>query len=323
MAEKRGRPGPRASGPAPSRSAELATGPIDRLLALAGDPADASTGSGERLRWFRRALAAWSVARTVVWTTLDAPLDPSVLAATLVLLVAACGLAWAPRLETVASRVALPALLAQLALTFPLTPNHFFLEVWATALLAFADPAGESDALVLAGLRWLTAIVLFVTGCQKLAYGHYWHGDFLAFMVGRGDRFADLFAWVLPADEIARLGSYDAFRGGSGPYRVANLPFVLMSNLVWIAELALPAGMLAARTRTLASVAAMAFIATLQLGAREAGFAILFLNLLALFAPAPLAKAVAVTSLAVLGLVALAALGILPGSALVRGWHLW
>lgn len=317
MAEKRGRSGPAAAKPPP----EAATGPLDRLLAVAGDPA--GTDVAERLRWFRRALVAWSVARTIVWTTLDAPLDPSVLAATVVVLIVACGLAWAPSLETLATRVALPALLAQLALTFPLTPNHFFLEVWATVLLAFADRARQADALVLAGLRWLTAIVLFVTGCQKLAYGHYWQGDFLAFMVGRGDRFADLFAWVLPADEIARLASYDPFRGGSGPYRVANVPFVAMSNLVWIAELALPAGLLAAHTRSLATGAAMLFIAALQLGAREAGFAIVFLNLLALFAPARLAKGVAWTSLAALGGIALAALGIVPGSALVRGWHLW
>lgn len=205
----------------------------------------------------------------------------------------------------------------------PLTPNHFFLEVWATALLAIADRPRQADALVLAGLRWLTAIVLFVTGCQKLAYGHYWQGDFLAFMVGRGDRFADLFAWVLPADEIARLTSYDAFRGGSGPSRVASTPFVAMSNLVWIAELALTAGLLVARTRTITTGAAMVFIAALQLGAREAGFAMLFSNLLALFAPAPLAKGAACATLAALGGIALAALGIVPGSALVRGWHLW
>jgi hypothetical protein len=293
------------------------------LLAIAADDSEADTDTAKRLRWFRRALVAWGVARTVVWTTLDAPLDATVLAASLVLLLVALGLAWVPRVETIASRFALPALVAQLALTLPLTPNHFFLEVWATALLAFADPGGRADALVLAGLRWLTAIVLFVTGCQKLAYGHYWHGDFLAFMVGRGDRFADLFAWVLPADEIARLASYDAFRGGSGPYRVASVPFIAMSNLVWLAELALPAGLLAARTRTMATVAAMAFIAALQLGAREAGFAILFLNLLALFAPVRLAQGVAMASLAALGVMTLAALGILPGSALVRAWHLW
>lgn len=323
MAEKRGRSGLRPSGTTPARPPEPAVGAIDRLLALAGDPADPDTAPSERLRWFRRTLLAWGVARTIVWTTLDAPLDPSVLAATLVLLVVALALAWVPRVEALASRVALPAVLAQLALTFPLTPNHFFLEVWATAFLAFADRAGRADALVLAGLRWLTAIVLFVTGCQKLAYGHFWHGDFLAFMVGRGDRFADLFAWVLPADEIARLGSYDAFRGGSGPYRVASGPFVLMSNLVWVAELALPIGMLATRIRTLATVAAMAFVAALQLGAREAGFAILFLNLLALFAPAPLAKGVAAISLTALAVTTLAALGGVPGSALVRAWHLW
>lgn len=305
--------------------------PTSRLDAVLGLAADVSNGAAderlhpaqERLRWFRRVLLAWGVTRTVVWTTLEAPLHPTVLAVTLAALATALALAWTPRRETGASRVALPALLAQLALTFPLTPNHFFLELYATAVLALADRDGRADAVVLAGLRWLTAIVLFVTGCQKLVYGHYWHGDFLAFMVGRGDRFADLFAWVLPAADVARLTSYDAFRGGSGPFRVTSAPFVFLSNLVWVAELALPFGLITARARGAATVAAMLFVAALQLGAREAGFAILFLNLLALFAPAAVTRPFAGVSLAVLGVVALAAVDVLPGSALVRGWHFW
>ncbi len=305
----------------PAPPARARTSRIDVLLALAADPSAESTSS--RLRWLRRTLLAWGAVRTLVWTSLDAPLHAGTLTLTAIVLATAAALAWIPRYERWASRVAVPAVFAQLLATLPLTPNHFFLELYAVTILACTDGSARDDGLALAGVRWLTAIVLFLTGCQKLAYGHYLHGDFLAFMVGRGDRFADLFAWVLPPSEVVRLASYDPFRGGSGPYRVTAAPFVLMSNAVWLAELALPVGLLVPRTRTLAALGALAFVAAIQLGARELGFALLFMNLLALFAPPALARVVAGASLAgLIGIVA-AALGIVPGAALVRAWHLW
>jgi hypothetical protein len=177
--------------------------------------------------------------------------------------------------------------------------------------------------MVLAGLRWLTVLVLFHTGLQKLLYGHYWRGDFLAFMVGRGERFADLFRWILPPAEIARLASHDPFREGAGPYRVSEPLFVAASNLVWIAEVALPAGLILRRTRAAAAFAALAFVLVIQLGAREMGFALLFGNLLLLFAPAGLAARLLPLWLGFLGLTLLATSGLLPGRELIRGWHLW
>ena len=123
---------------------------------------------------------------------------------------------------------------------FPLAPNHFFVELYAVALLALVGRGARDAALALAALRWLAALVLFASGLQKLFYGHYLRGDFLAFMVGRGDRFADLFRWILPAAEVARLQALDPFRDGAGPYRVSQPLFVAVSNLVCIAELVLP-----------------------------------------------------------------------------------
>jgi uncharacterized membrane protein YphA (DoxX/SURF4 family) len=294
---------------------------IDAVLALAGDatPALAAT----RLQWLRRVVLTWSAVRTLVWIDHDAPLDPTLLGGTALVLAVAAALAFTSRWDTWASRVALPALLVQLIATVPHTPNHFFLEVYAVAMLACASGAPGDDALVLSGVRWLTALVLLLTGCQKLAFGRYVHADFLAFMVGRGDRFADLFAWVLPPTEVARLQAYDPFRGGAGPYRVTSVPFVLLSNVVWVAELALPIGLLLGRTRRITAVVALAFVALIQLGARELGFALLFTNLLVLFAPLALARIVAGGSLAMLTAIAAAALGLVPGSGLVRAWHLW
>jgi hypothetical protein len=258
-----------------------------------------------------------------VWLAFDPPVATALLAGSALVLTAAAVLAFVPRFEHHAARLALPALLVELALTFPLTPNHFFLELLAAALLALAGPAGRDAALVLSGLRWLTAIVLFHTGLQKLSYGHYFTGDFLAFMVGRGDRFAELFRWLLPAAEVARLESYDPMRGGAGPYRVTAPLFVALSNAVWVAELALPFGMVARATRKAAAIAAVGLVVAIQLGAREAGFALIFANLLLLFLPLQLARALLPVWLALLGLALAAAGGLVPGREILEAWHLW
>lgn len=294
---------------------------IDRILALAGEGAPAEAPN--RLRVLRRFLLAWGAVRSWVWLAFDPPAATAPLAASAVVLSVAAALAWVDRAEHHAARLALPALLVELAATLPLTPNHFFLELYAVALLALAGSAGRDAPLVLSGLRWLVAIVLFHSGLQKLLYGHYLYGDFLAFMVGRGDRFADLFRWMLPAAEVARLESYDPFRSGAGPYRVTQPFFVLVSNAVWIAELVLPFGLLARRTRLAAALAATALVVAIQLGAREAGFALLFVNLLLLFVPSRVARVLLPAFLGLLGFALAAVVGLAPGKGWVEAWHLW
>jgi hypothetical protein len=293
---------------------------VDRLLALAADSSPEPAAG--RVRVLRRFVLAWGFVRSAVWLAAGAPVDPSWFGASTFGLAAAAALAFVPRLEHHAARVALPALAIQLVLTFPLTNNHWFLELYAVALLALGGPGDRDAPLVLSGLRWLTAIVLFHTGFQKLSYGHYFQGDFLAFMVGRGDRFAAFFAHLLPAAEVARLQGYQPFQDGAGPYRVAQPLFVALSNAVWIAELLLPVGLLWRRTRRAAAAATIAFVLALQLGARELGFALLFTNLALLFAPAAWARRLLPAFLALLAL-ALAATALAPGRALLEEWHLW
>jgi len=292
----------------------------DRVLALAAG--DAPADAAGRLRTLRRFVLAWGFVRSLVWLGAGAPVDAGWLGASAAALGAAAGLAFVPRLEHLAARLALPALAVQLALTFPVTNDPWFLELYAVALLALAGAGGRDAPLVLAGLRWLTAIVLFHTGLQKLSYGHYFAGDFPAFLVGRGEGFAALFQWLLPAAEVARLQGYQPLHEGAGPYRVAQPLFVALSNAVWIAELTLPFALLWRRTRTLAAVATAAFVLALALGARELGFALLFANLALLFAPAGWARRLLPVFLALLAL-ALAATALAPGPALLEDWHLW
>lgn len=294
---------------------------LDRTLALAAGPADEE--SAERLRPLRRLLLLWSAARSVLWLGYDAPIDAAALALSAAVLAGAAALAFVPRLEHHAARLALPALAFQLVWTLPLTSNHFFFELYATALLALAGPAGRGAPLVLQGCRWLVAIVLLQTGLQKLLYGHYLHGDFLAWMIGRGERFADLFAWVVPAAEVARLKGLDPFARGAGPYRIDQSIFLLLSNSVWIAEIVLPAGLIWRRTRTAAAAAALALVAALQLGAREVGFALVFGNGILLFAPAAWHRRALPVVAALLLLSLLASAGILPGRAWLEAANLW
>ncbi|HJS73093.1 MAG TPA: hypothetical protein VJ921_02315, partial [Vicinamibacteria bacterium] len=161
--------------------------------------------------------------------------------------------------------------------------------------------AGAERTLALATLRWIAAIVLFAIGLQKVLHGTYFHGEFLAFHVAHGERFANLFDWVLPPTEMARLKTLGAAAGalppaegfrafdtpppapGSGPYRFASLPALALSNFVWIFELAAPAFLVFRRTRAAAAIAVIVFLAAVESGAYEIMFGVLFVNVMLLF----------------------------------------
>lgn len=290
---------------------------LDAFLGLAGDAG--GQRAGEKLASFRRFLLVYGAVRSGLWMALGGALDPVILGSGLGL--ALCAVAgFAPRarvgLAVFSTRLALALLFVQLGWTFPLTDNHFFIELFALGLVSLAGSDGRDDALVLQALQWLAAIALFEAGLQKLLYGHYLHGDFLAFMVGQGDRFADLFRPLLSPEEVARLAAYDPLRTGAGPFRVDSAVFVAASNAVVLAELVLPALLVWRRTRTAAAVLAIVFVAVLQLGARELGFAVIFSGLLSLFLPSTWCVRVLIFLGALLAAAVLAQAGILPGG----GW---
>jgi hypothetical protein len=188
---------------------------------------------------------------------------------------------------------------------FPNVANHTFLLFLALCTLSFWDlRAGAERTLGLATLRWIAALVLFATGLQKLLHGTYFHGEFLAFHVAHGERFASLFGWVLPAEEMERLKALGAAAGalppaeglrafetlppapGSGPYRFASVPALALANFVWIFELVAPALLVFRRTRPVAVTAVIAFLAGVESGAYEIMFGVLFVNLILLFSRA-------------------------------------
>ncbi len=246
---------------------------------------------GPQIAALRHFLLLHGAVRSWLWLRVGAEygaeLNAPLLAVTATVISATFALSFVRRYAYLAPRIALAALLIQLGITIPLTDNHFFIELLAVTLLSIvgADGSAADDDLAQRGLMWTTAIILFHTGLQKVLYGNYLHGDFIAFMIGRGGRFADLFAWMVPSTVIARLQSYNPVNNGAGPYRIDDALFVAVSNTVYLLELLLPLLLLFRPTRTAAALGAIALVAIIQIGALELAFALLFTNLLLVFLP--------------------------------------
>lgn len=177
-------------------------------------------------------------------------------------------------------------MLVKLAITFPLSSNHFMIELLNLFLLLSLDPRSPAErGLLLTASRWITAIVIFHTGFQKLLYGTYFQGQFLAYSIATKNSFGDVFKLVLPAEEFSRLVNSHPERLGAGPFTVKSPLFLLMSNGVYVFELLSPVFLLIRRTRSLAVIAVIAFMVFVQAGARELFFGLLLVQLLLLFLP--------------------------------------
>lgn len=201
-----------------------------------------------------------------------------------VALTGTAALALVPRLATLAARLAFVAMLVRLILVFPDAYNHLVLEAVLTgaAALTRADVPDE-QALLLQIVRWVTVVVFAWTGMQKLLHGCWLRGEFLAVAVASNARYAALFTPVMP-DEVARLQAIP-MQPGAGPFLVDAWWFVALSNVVWIAELVLPALLLIPRTRWLGVAGSVAFLIAVEAVARELVFGLLFANVICLFLP--------------------------------------
>jgi len=293
----------RSAGPGPA----AASGPT-RLLALAaGDP---RTASAANLRAFLGLvllhLAAERAGNALAYGL--APGAPAGWLAYALAIAAAAGAALVlavatERLRTAAA-VGFAAQLAFAAVAFPNSANHDALLLMVLAVLWGFDPRRPAEReLALSVCRWIAAIVLFATGLQKLLYGTYFHGEYLAVGIAHSDTFAAVFQYLLPGDEFLRLRGLghdpstlglSLFAGskagalpapGSGPYRVESWLVLLFSNGTWIFEMTAPFLLIWRRTRRAAALAAIAFLAFVELAAREWFFGLLFGSLLLLFLP--------------------------------------
>ncbi len=263
-----------------------------RILALAGPGREA--GWQSNLRWFRLFILMHMAGRSFLMIPTGHTADLGVQWLRSVIVVIAL-LGCIPRFSLWATRAAALLLVGEVAITIPFTANHIFLEFLCLGFLSLLDERDEAEGeLLLQALRWLTGVLLFYTGLQKLLYGYYFDGQLLAYLAATEDRFAALFRFIIPAEELQRLQSYNealvrpgvySTKLGAGPYRVESLWFVVMSNGVYVFEMLAGILLLVPRTRVLAAIASIGFVIMIELGARELTFGALMVNLLLLFLP--------------------------------------
>ena len=166
----------------------------------------------------------------------------------------------------------------------PQTPNHYLLLATSLVFLALMDlERPQEQQLCLQALRWQTAVMLFYTGFQKLTWGTYFHGDFLAWRIATDPIFAQPFEAVMPAAELARLRDLGGGQVGAGPYRSEWIPLIVISNFVYLFELIVPFFLIRRRTRPAAVAASILFFVAIELSAREMFFGVIALSLLLLF----------------------------------------
>ena len=191
-----------------------------------------------------------------------------------------------PAWERAAAAVAAVLVGGVVAAVFPQNANHQWLAIVFLLLLALPSAASSVAASAVAareaadalcGVRWIAMLGTGWAGVQKLFYGSYFGAEFLSFRIARDPAFAALFSWIVPPSEVHRLQSLGS-AVGAGPFRADAPLLVVVSNLTWMLELALPLLLFWPRTRRYAWPVAVLFFAALQLGARELFFALLMIG---------------------------------------------
>lgn len=264
---------------------------IDRLLAWTGSEDDSV--AFRKLRSMRRlvlmtlAFEGWAALRYVPYSS-----SPRLYGAVAAALGVCALLGWRDRFAPGAVLAVLTLELVTVFTAFPENGNHQYLAIAWLGLIALAHFAVEGPPrreraddvrVALQAMRWIVVGGLAWSGLMKLRYGYWLGGEFLAYRIATDPGFAWVFAPLVPDAELARLIALEN-RIGAGPFRAEAPLLVAASNLTWLAEIVLPAGLLCARTRGIALVGSLLLMAAIQVGARELFFAGLMVGGLLLFA---------------------------------------
>ncbi len=230
-----------------------------------------------------------------------------------VAMTAAAVASFLPLLARAAVAFAAALMLGIVVRRMPITANHEFLELFLVALLAFCDVRITAErALFVRTARWLTVLVLFWSGAQKILFGTYFHGEYLSFCVAAYEPFRDTLGKLLPDAEVARLASIDPQGTPSGPFRATAPLFLLASNGAYFGEIGLSLSLLARRTRARAAVAMMGLILLIEIAAREVFFGGLAFLMLLLFVSPRIGRRVLPLVLVLYAAALLSHVGILP-----------
>jgi hypothetical protein len=165
---------------------------------------------------------------------------------------------------------------------FPGVGNHSYLELLICVLCASFDVRDrEERQLFVRAVRWMTCVVFFYAGLQKLVHGYYFRGQLLAYSIGI-EAFKPILQLLLPHDDFVRLSQYH-LQAGDGPYLVSSVLIVVLSNATYLIEMGLVPLLVLRRTRQLAVMGSIVFLAAIEAAAREFFFGLIYINMLLLF----------------------------------------
>lgn len=163
----------------------------------------------------------------------------------------------------------------------PALGNHAALEALLLLALAISVPATLAKAEAISSLfRWSCIILFLNSGLQKIVYGGYFNGSFLARRIGT-DRFGWLLELTLPREEYLQLLEADR----AGPMLFSSVIGLLLSNLVYLSEIGCAILLIIPKTRSFGLVASILTVIGIEVVAREVGFGLMFIMMLLLFRP--------------------------------------
>jgi hypothetical protein len=245
--------------------------------------------SGAGLRAVRSLVLVHAAVRTVRWLPVafgSGELPVAALAGIGALMVLAAAGGTVRRFARGAALLGALAILAQLLVAFPDADDALYLEVACLTLLGLLDADDAEDgALLRSALCWMGVLVLFHSGLQRLLYGYYFEGEALLTGIATLDPLSRSLQWMLAPGEVAKLMQLKVAMQGAGPFRTASTSFVAVSNALWAMPLLLAALIALRRTRTLAALAAIAFVLLLGTWALEIMTGMLLAQLLLLCVP--------------------------------------
>lgn len=223
---------------------------------------------------------------------------------------AAClATSFVPELLRAAACAGLVLATSKLAAIFPDNSNHFFLEYLCLVFASLACFRREDDLDVFVrGVRALPVLVFLWSGINKAIYGTYFNGAYLGSILPHSG-FAFVFSFTMSSEELERLLATPP----PGPYAFESPLALLVSNGVWIGEIAAGLMLLLPRLRPLGVLLGLALLLGIELGARELMFGALMTNMLCLYFPAAWSRALLPISAAFYAVLLAVRAGVLPG----------
>lgn len=188
--------------------------------------------------------------------------------------------------ERIGAALLAAMMLESITHAFPRAPNHALLELLALLALATHNRREARDGAGLEQvLSGLLAATMLGAGVQKVLHGTYADGTYLAFAIAHSERFAQVFGPLLSAAESARLAAISSpYVEGAGPYVLRDLHMLVLSNAIYLVEIALGMLLLLRRTRPAAAYATIGLVLLIEVAAQEAFFGCLIVSLAALAA---------------------------------------